>query len=1007
MANESTIGPRVAITGEVEFKQAIENINNEFKLLTSEMKLAVSQFDKNDKSTVSLTAQNKVLGKEIDSQKGRISTLTTQYDKQNSALVTLKDKLDATKAAFGADSAEVAKAQKEYDDQTQIVRSLQVELNKAATGLNKMDSEMAKNSKSIDLQNSNWTKMGKSLNDAGDSLKTTGEGFTSAGKKLSLGLTAPIIAAGTGIAAMVISSTSAADALRKMSDTTGLSIVRLQELQYIGVKLDVELDTMTNAQKFLTKAMSAAQGGTKAQSDIFKTLGVSVVDSTGHLRDSNVVFNEVIAALGKMTNPTERNAMALKLFGKSALELNPLITAGAGEIAKLTAEAHKNGAVMSEESVTAMHKFSDSMAALKLSVSNAVGKIVAELIPTFNKLIPVVQDQIIPAIGAFAQKIADLVLKFANLDPFAQKVILGFVGFALAIGPALVFGGSLLTVLGGIALAFGTVSGAIAILTTEAVVATPAIAGVSVAIEGVSAASGTLAGVITALMGPVGWVIAAVVALIAIGVLLYKNWDWLKAQAVNLGVVIATAWDGIKLAIATKISDIIAGITTWLDNMPGTITTKLAVWKAAIATWFTNTKTDIITQLGEWWVAMELWFGSIPAKIVTKLLEWKAAIVQWTKEQNAENIRQFSEWGLAIENWFMSIPAKITQQLTDWGKAISKWYDDTKIAVGQQLTAWWVAIGQWYDNTKVSIITKLGEWWIAIGKWYDDTKANISNSLTGWWVAIGQWYTDTKNNIPIKLAEWWVAMGKWYDDTKANIMEKLAGWWVSIKDWFTNMGSDSIKALTAGTNTQKQSFMDNLGKIVVDALEFLLVVTAVVIVAVAREIIKRLISGITNGAGEIKNAFVTAMDNGINYLKSLPGQAIQWGRDMISRFVDGFKSIHIPMPHFNISGSFSLNPPSIPSIGVSWYDKGGVFNSPSIIGVGEKRPEFVGALDDLKYIVRSEIERASDSGSGKTLPGNNYTFAPGSIIIPAKDLAEMRTVQDFFNRLPQVARAMG
>lgn len=63
---------------------------------------------------------------------------------------------------------------------------------------------------------------------------------------------------------------------------------------------------------------------------------------------------------------------------------------------------------------------------------------------------------------------------------------------------------------------------------------------------------------------------------------------------------------------------------------------------------------------------------------------------------------------------------------------------------------------------------------------------------------------------------------------------------------------------------------------------------------------------------------------------------------------------HIKLPHFSISGKFSLNPPSIPHIGVSWYDKGGIFSSPTVIGVGEKRPEFVGALDDLRDIVREE-----------------------------------------------------
>lgn len=87
--------------------------------------------------------------------------------------------------------------------------------------------------------------------------------------------------------------------------------------------------------------------------------------------------------------------------------------------------------------------------------------------------------------------------------------------------------------------------------------------------------------------------------------------------------------------------------------------------------------------------------------------------------------------------------------------------------------------------------------------------------------------------------------------------------------------------------------------------------------------------------------------------------AVQGIINAAKKVVDFFKNMkitlpHIDLPHFYISGKFSLNPLSVPRLGVDWYDKGGVFNRPSIIGVGERRPEFVGALDDLRTIVREE-----------------------------------------------------
>ena len=70
-----SFGLKIGLEGEKEFKKALADINQSFKVLGSEMKLATSQFDKNDKSVEALATRNKVLRKEIDEQTTKIDTL--------------------------------------------------------------------------------------------------------------------------------------------------------------------------------------------------------------------------------------------------------------------------------------------------------------------------------------------------------------------------------------------------------------------------------------------------------------------------------------------------------------------------------------------------------------------------------------------------------------------------------------------------------------------------------------------------------------------------------------------------------------------------------------------------------------------------------------------------------------------------------------------------------------------------------------------------------------------
>lgn len=135
-------GLKIGIEGEKEFKNSLREINQNFKVLGSEMNLVTSQFDKQDKSIQAVTARNEVLNKEIDAQKDKITTLES----------ALKNAAES----FG-----------ENDKRTQ---AWQVQLNNANADLNKMEKELEESADSAD-------NLGDEIKEAGESADNAGGKF--------------------------------------------------------------------------------------------------------------------------------------------------------------------------------------------------------------------------------------------------------------------------------------------------------------------------------------------------------------------------------------------------------------------------------------------------------------------------------------------------------------------------------------------------------------------------------------------------------------------------------------------------------------------------------------------------------------------------------------------------------------------------------------------------------------------------------------------------------------
>lgn len=170
-----TIGPRLGIDGEAEFRKAIMNVNETIKTLGTEMKAVTSAYDANDKSAQALTDKNQVLVKQIE----------TQRDK----LAKLQEMLEKSSEKYG-----------ESDEKTQQWRQ---SVNLTTAELNSMERELAENSQA--LQNN-----GRELDSAAEKTANFGE-------KLKSGLSGAAKAAAAATAAAVTAATAAVGALVKSS----------------------------------------------------------------------------------------------------------------------------------------------------------------------------------------------------------------------------------------------------------------------------------------------------------------------------------------------------------------------------------------------------------------------------------------------------------------------------------------------------------------------------------------------------------------------------------------------------------------------------------------------------------------------------------------------------------------------------------------------------------------------------------------------------------------------
>ena len=365
----------------------IKGITIEFRGDTTQLDKALKDVDK---QTRDIDKELKQVNKDL-----KFNPSSVELWRQKQTLLT--DKINQTK-----DRLDVLKqAQKQMD----------------ASGVDKNSAQYRQLQREIIETESKLKTFKGQLREVGNAnLKALSNQLDDISKKTK-GLSMAAGALGGALLANTYNAAKQADEIATLAQRYGVSTDEIQKMNYAQNLVDVSTESMLGSMQKMTRQMGS-------NNSAFQELGVSITDANGELRDSTDVWYDVLDALGKVENETQRDILAQELFGRSAAELAGIIDDGGASLKAYGQEAEDAGVILSEDGVDAAHEFNDAMDRLKATLTGDLLKAGASL-----------AQSLIPVLEKIVGVVSKLFGWFGDLDGRTQTIILAITGVIAAISP--------------------------------------------------------------------------------------------------------------------------------------------------------------------------------------------------------------------------------------------------------------------------------------------------------------------------------------------------------------------------------------------------------------------------------------------------------------------------------------------------------------------------------------------------------------------------------------------
>lgn len=292
------------------------------------------------------------------------------------------------------------------------------------------------------------------------------------------------------------------------------------------------------------------------------------------------------------------------------------------------------------------------------------------------------------------------------------------------------------------------------------------------------------------------------------------------------------------------------------------------------------------------------------------------------------------------------------------------------------VTAVWDAVCDAFEVATLvagNVARSVGEFFSQLGEKLGGVWDGICSTVQGAIDAVSQVITD----VVTALSEWWGATWEGISGTASAIWEAIYGAVSAYIQYVSDVIGVALRfiqgvwdAVWGAVSSTVSSIWDAISSAIGAAIDVISSTISTVLSAIQAvwdsiwgavsstassvwdgisSTISSIVNGIRDTISSVFNAAKDTVSSVWNSIKSAIETPIQNARDTVRKVIDSIKGFfnfswslpHLKLPHLSISGSFSIDPPSVPHFGIDWYAKGGVFNGPSVIGVGEAGPEGV------------------------------------------------------------------